>query len=361
MEVLSVAAGWQDFRNRMIEIISGPCSAETEDQVLATAAALNGMALPGSGMRLRAFRAGLWKPRTRPGTFEGVGEAGIPWLQRVRDELHLPVAVEVATPAHLEAVLKADLDMIWIGARTVTNPFALQELAEVLRGVDIPVFIKNPMNPDPDLWMGAIERIANAGVRDISAVHRGFSFYEKGRYRNAPKWQVPMEVMKSMPQVPMYCDPSHISGNRAYIQEISQRALELGFQGLFIESHVAPEKALSDSGQQVTPEQLQQLLASLTVRQSSSQDAEVLSQIESLRSRIDRIDEELLDVLAARMEVSAQIGECKKRGNMQVLQQPRWDAVLQNVLSLARERGLDEETVREIYTAIHQESISRQL
>lgn len=344
----------------MTEIISGPCSAESEEQVLATAGALSALAFP-EGMRLCAFRAGLWKPRTRPGSFEGVGEAGIPWLKRVQEELHLPVAVEVGTPVHLEAVLKAGLDMVWIGSRTVTNPFAVQELADCLKGVDVPVFVKNPINPDVQLWMGALERVRKAGVRSVSAIHRGFSFYEESRYRNAPKWQVPIDLKRLMPDVPVYCDPSHICGCREYLGEVSQRALDLGFNGLFIESHIQPESALSDASQQVTPAQLKELLDALTIKASTSSDAGILSQIDALRSQIDRIDDELLDLLAARMQVSAQIGSCKKRGNVQVLQQSRWNAVLSDALAGARRRGLDERAVKDIFEAIHRASIEKQI
>jgi len=344
----------------LLEIISGPCSAESEAQVLATAAALSGMALPDKGMRLLAFRAGLWKPRTRPGTFEGVGEAGIPWLQRVRREYLLPVAVEVATPAHLEAVLEAGLDMVWIGARTTTNPFAVQELADVLRGVDIPVFVKNPMNPDPALWLGAIERFRKAGVSRVSAVLRGFSGYEESRLRNAPKWQVPIAVRHQMPDVPMFCDPSHICGSREHIAEVSQRALDLGFDGLMVECHCQPDAALSDASQQLSPAALGELLASLTLKTSTSSDSRILSQIDALREQIDVIDDELLDLLSRRMQISSQLGECKKKVNLQILQPSRWDAVLEAALAGARERGLDESFVREIFTAIHQASIDRQ-
>lgn len=319
------------------------------------------MALSGNGMRLSAFRAGLWKPRTHPGGFEGVGEAGIPWLQRVRRETGLPVAVEVGTPAHLEAVLKGGLDMIWIGARTVTNPFAVQELADCLKGIDIPVFVKNPINPDPQLWIGAVERFRKAGVVRVSAIHRGFSFYEESRYRNAPKWQVPIALRREMPDVPVICDPSHICGCREYLAEVSQMALDLGFDGLFIESHVNPAAALSDASQQVTPEALEALLNGLTVKSSTSSDAQLQSQIEAFRSQIDRIDDELLDLLAARMQVSSQIGECKKRGNMQVLQQSRWDRVLESALAGAKARGLDENAVREIFESIHRASIEKQI
>ena len=319
------------------------------------------MALSGNGMRLCAFRAGLWKPRTRPGGFEGVGEAGIPWLLRVKEELHLPVAVEVATPVHLEAVLKAGLDMVWIGARTVTNPFAVQELADCLKGADIPVFVKNPINPDPQLWMGAIERLRKAGISRVSAIHRGFSFYEESRYRNAPKWKVPVDLKRLMPDVPLYCDPSHICGCREYLGEVSQMAIDLGFDGLFVESHVNPDAALSDAGQQLSPAQLQDLLNSLIVKSSTASDAEILSQIEALRGQIDRIDDELLDLLAARMQVSSQIGECKKRGNVQILQQSRWDEVLGSALKGASQRGLDTDVVRAIFEAIHHASIKKQI
>lgn len=340
----------------MIEVISGPCSAESEEQVFATASALRVAILP-KNMCISAFRAGLWKPRTRPGNFEGVGEKGLPWLKRVQDELGLKVMVEVGSPLHVEAALKAGVDMLWIGARTTADPFAMQALADALGGTDIPVFVKNPTNPDAELWIGAVERLASAGVKDVRAIHRGFSFYEKSKYRNYPKWQVPLDVQQRLPGLKMYCDPSHIAGNGAYIQELSQRALDLGFAGLFIESHISPQSALSDASQQVTPQELSGILSRLVVKDASDSVSEEISR---LRETINMIDDNLLDLLAQRMDVSRKIGQCKKAGNMTVYQQRRWEEVVKRISEGAVSRGLDGKAVQELYKIIHQASIECQ-
>lgn len=308
-------------------------------------------------MHLRAFRAGLWKPRTRPGSFEGVGEKGFPWLKDVQQRLGYKVMVEVGTPSHVEAALKAGMDMLWIGARTTTNPFDVQAIADALRGTDIPVFVKNPINPDVDLWVGAVERLSAAGITDISTVHRGFSYYEKSRYRNYPKWQVPIDVMQMLPDVPMYCDPSHIGGSREYLREISQKALDLGFKGLFVESHISPDTAKSDALQQVTPQELVEMLSSLVVKDSKALNE---GDIALLRAKIDTIDDNLLDVLAERMKVVEQIGEYKRANKMQVFQQSRWEEVQSRVAKGARARGLDADAVGELFKIIHQASIERQ-
>lgn len=341
----------------MIEIVSGPCSAESGEQVFATASALRLMDTLEGRMHLRAFRAGLWKPRTRPGSFEGVGEKGFPWLKDVQQRLGYKVMVEVGTPSHVEAALKAGMDMLWIGARTTTNPFDVQAIADALRGTDIPVFVKNPINPDVDLWVGAVERLSAAGITDISTVHRGFSYYEKSRYRNYPKWQVPIDVMQMLPDVPMYCDPSHIGGSREYLREISQKALDLGFKGLFVESHISPDTAKSDALQQVTPQELVGMLSSLVVKNSKALNE---GDIALLRAKIDTIDDNLLDVLAERMKVVEQIGEYKRANKMQVFQQSRWEEVQSRVAKGARARGLDADAVGELFKIIHQASIERQ-
>ena len=341
----------------MIEIVSGPCSAESGEQVFATASALRLMDTLEGRMHLRAFRAGLWKPRTRPGSFEGVGEKGFPWLKDVQQRLGYKVMVEVGTPSHVEAALKAGMDMLWIGARTTTNPFDVQAIADALRGTDIPVFVKNPINPDVDLWVGAVERLFAAGITDISTVHRGFSYYEKSRYRNYPKWQVPIDVMQMLPDVPMYCDPSHIGGSREYLREISQKALDLGFKGLFVESHISPDTAKSDALQQVTPQELVGMLSSLVVKDSKALNE---GNIALLRAKIDTIDDNLLDVLAERMKVVEQIGEYKRANKMQVFQQSRWEEVQSRVAKGARARGLDADAVGELFKIIHQASIERQ-
>ena len=317
------------------------------------------MACP-DGMRLSAFRAGLWKPRTRPGTFEGVGEKGLPWLQEVQRS-GLPVAVEVATPAHLEAVLGAGVRIVWIGSRTTTDPFAVQSLADALSGVaDVQVFVKNPINPDPDLWIGAMERVLKAGVSRVCAVHRGFSFYERSRYRNAPKWQVPIDVMRRLPDVAMFCDPSHIAGDASLVAEVAQSALDLGFAGLFVESHIDPSSALSDSAQQLTPAALGDVLAGLVPKNSAVGDASIAAQIDSLRSHIDEVDDALLDLLASRMRISEEIGRCKKKGGITVLQSSRWEKVLEKVSAGALQRGLDPVFARNLFNLIHEASIERQ-
>ena len=311
-------------------------------------------------MRLSAFRAGLWKPRTRPGTFEGVGEAGLPWLQDVQRS-GLPVVVEVATPFHLEAVLRAGIRIVWIGSRTTTDPFAVQSLADALRGAaDVQVFVKNPINPDPELWTGSMERVLKAGVGRVCAVHRGFSFYEKSRYRNAPKWQVPIDLMRRLPEVPMFCDPSHIAGDASLVTEVAQSALDLGFSGLFVESHISPSSALSDSSQQVTPSALGDILASLVPKNSVVSDASIAAQIDSLRSHIDEVDDALLDLLATRMHISREIGLCKKKGGITVLQSSRWEKVLEQVSDGASRRGLDPVFIRNLFNLIHEASIEKQ-
>ncbi len=345
----------------MIQIICGPCSAESEEQVLATASALVDVFAGRKDYHHIAFRAGLWKPRTRPGTFEGVGEKGIPWLQRIRSEIGLKVIVEAATPAHLEAVLKAGIDMIWVGARTTANPFAVQELADALQGVDIPVFVKNPLNPDLDLWLGAVERLEMAGVKDITVIHRGFSFYEKGRYRNQPKWQVPIDFMRRRPDLKILCDPSHIAGKREYIQEISQMAMDLGFDGLFIETHIFPDSALSDADQQIEPQHLAQVLDNIKIRSIIPEDEELTRRLQEFRARIDSLDENILDILALRMGVVDQIGDQKRRGNITILQQQRWEEILDKTSKGATARNLDQAFVEELFKLIHMASISRQV
>jgi chorismate mutase len=345
----------------MIQIICGPCSAESEEQVLATASALVDIFTSRADYRHIAYRAGLWKPRTRPGTFEGVGEKGLPWLQRVRRETGLKVIVEVATAAHLEAALKAGIDMIWVGARTTANPFAVQELADALKGVDIPVFVKNPLNPDLYLWLGAVERLEMAGIRDISVIHRGFSFYEKGRYRNEPKWQVPIDLMRRRPDLRILCDPSHISGKREYLQEISQMAMDLGFDGLFIESHISPDLALSDPEQQIEPCSLARMLDNIRIRSTIPKDEELSRRLRELRARIDLLDENILEILELRMGVVDQIGEQKRRSNIKILQQQRWEEILEKTRSGALSRGLDPGFVEELFKLIHMASIRRQV
>ncbi len=333
-----------------IPVVAGPCSAESLDQMLATA---QGVAACG----VCAMRAGLWKPRTKPGGFEGVGAVGLEWLAEVRRRTGLAVMTEVATPAHVEAVLAAGLDALWIGARTSTDPFAMQELADALRGVDIPVFVKNPVSPDLNLWIGAVERIERAGVRDIVAVHRGFSVYDCGEYRNHPQWAIPIELRREMPELPLLCDPSHIGGRRDLIEPISRQALDLGFDGLFVEVHEAPERACSDVGQQITPDALAGMLQRLVRRNSSSEENEIVR----LRAELDAIDEQIVQSLAQRMRVSDLIGEYKRERNISVLQSKRYGEVVTRMVDDAARHGLSERFIRNIICAIHEESVNRQL
>ena len=334
-------------------IIAGPCSAETEQQVLATACELhaNGISI---------FRAGIWKPRTKPGGFEGVGVPGLEWLKKVKEETGMAVSTEVATKAHVEAALNAGIDLLWIGARTSANPFAMQELADALKGTDIPVLVKNPVNPDVELWIGALERLNMAGLKKIGVIHRGFSSYTKAKYRNIPQWQIPIEVKRRFKDMLMICDPSHISGKREYIQEISQQAMDLGFDGLIVESHICPEIALSDAAQQVTPTALKEILEKLIIRNIDSENVKYKEGIDELRNRIDQLDDELLDILADRMKVAEKIGQYKKQNNITILQTGRWDKILEKVFRKGEEHGLDNEFVEKIFTAIHQASIDVQ-
>lgn len=298
-------------------IIAGPCSAESREQVLKTASEL-------AARGVKIFRAGIWKPRTKPGGFEGIGVEGLPWMKQVKQETGMLVATEVATPAHVFEALKAGIDILWVGARTVTNPFAMQELADALKGVDIPILVKNPVNPDLELWVGAIERLYNAGLRRLGVIHRGFSSYEKKIYRNAPLWHIPIELRRRYPNLTIFCDPSHIGGKRELVAPISQQALDLNFDGLIIESHCDPDSALSDAAQQVTPEVLDYTLQLLVVRDN----AQTTENISILRRQIDEVDEQLLSLLAKRMHISQEIGTYKKEHNMPILQNKRYDEIL---------------------------------
>ncbi len=345
---------WLD-RNERPFIISGPCSAESEEQVMETARQLAAL------KKVRVFRAGIWKPRTRPGTFEGVGTTGLQWLRRVKAETGLLTATEVANEKHVYEALKYGVDVLWIGARTSVNPFTVQEIADALTGVDVIVFVKNPVNPDIDLWTGAIERIARAGIRKLGAIHRGFSAFEKTVYRNQPNWQIPIELRRRIPGLPILCDPSHIGGSRKFIFEISQKAMDLNFDGLAIESHINPEKALSDSAQQVTPEALGEILGRLVLRNPDPADPRLLDELGELRQQIDIFDDHLLELLERRMEIADKIGAFKKRNNITVLQSARWDEIISKAITKGREKGLSNELIDTIFKAIHQESINRQI
>jgi len=334
-------------------VMAGPCSAESEEQVIETARQLHK-----NGIKI--FRAGIWKPRTRPNTFEGVGTRGLPWLRRVKKEFGMLTAIEVANVKHVYDSLKAGIDILWIGARTTANPFSVQEIADSLKGVDIPVMVKNPVNPDTELWIGALERINNAGIKKIAAIHRGFSTYNKTEYRNSPQWEIPIELRRRIPDLPIITDPSHICGNKELLLEVSQRSIDLNFDGLMIETHINPEKALSDAAQQITPEELKTLLNKLILRKSNIENALLLTTLEELRQEIDNFDDKLLDILNSRMAISRKIGEYKKKHNITILQASRWDELLKRSIKLAGKKGLSEEFITKVFKAIHQESINHQ-
>ncbi|MCQ2174165.1 MAG: bifunctional 3-deoxy-7-phosphoheptulonate synthase/chorismate mutase type II [Bacteroidales bacterium] len=339
--------------NPDIELIAGPCSAESEKQVMETAGAL-------SELGVETFRAGLWKPRTRPGTFEGVGAEGLPWLIRVRNELGMRVCTEVACADHVRRCLDAGLDMMWIGARTTANPFDVQEIADALGGTGASVLVKNPASPDPELWYGAIERLKGAGVKDLSAIFRGFSTFSKTLYRNSPHWQTAAEFRRRYPSVALYCDPSHLAGSAELVGEVSQRALDLGFNALMVEVHCRPQEALSDAGQQLTPSAFATMLASLRSRALDSGAADYRQTLDELRAGIDALDCTLVRTLAARMELSRRIGKAKKEGNVSIIQTDRWNAVLERVTALGKEKGLDAGFLTRIYNEIHEASIAEQ-
>ena len=347
MELESILLPGVDAKRPLI--IAGPCSAETEEQVMETARAL-------AARGIKIFRAGIWKPRTKPGGFEGNGVKALPWLKRVKTELGMYTAVEVATAAHVREALAYDVDMLWIGARTSANPFAVQEVADALEGMDMPVLIKNPVNPDIDLWIGAIERIHNAGIRRIGAIHRGFSSFDKKIYRNLPQWHIPIELHRQLPNLPIICDPSHIGGRRELIAPLCQQAMDLNFDGLIVESHCNPEKAWSDASQQVTPDVLDFILNTLVIR-DTTQTTENLS---ALRRQIDDLDNSLLELLARRMRVSEEIGQYKKEHNMPILQSQRYDEILQNRISQAERMDMDGEFMKTVLVAIHEESVRHQ-
>ncbi len=334
-------------------VIAGPCSAESELQVMMTAKGL-------AEFGIHVFRAGIWKPRTHPGSFEGIGTQGLKWLQKVKNEYGMKVCTEVANEKHVYECLKYGIDMVWIGARTTANPFLVQEIAEALRDTDIPVLVKNPVNPDIDLWVGALERLNRVGVKKLGVIHRGFSTSEKIPYRNQPGWQLAVELRTRYPMLPFFADPSHMGGSRQYLKELSQRAMDLGLDGLMIESHCDPSCALSDAKQQLVPSDLKALLESLTVRQKVTNDKEYNEGIEQLRSQIDVIDENLLVALGNRMEISRKIGEFKKAHNIAIVQTSRWDSILSSMIEKGKEYGLPEEFVTAFFTAIHEASVAEQ-
>lgn len=335
-------------------IISGPCSAETEDQTVATA-----KQIAATG-KVHALRAGIWKPRTRPGQYEGAGTEGLAWLIRAGKETGLPVTTEVANAAHVEAALKAGVNFLWIGARTTVNPFSVQEVADALKGVDIPVLVKNPINPDVELWLGALERLNKAGITKLAAIHRGFSSFEKGPFRNAPMWDMAIDLKTRVPELDILCDPSHIAGNRDLIAMVSQKALDLDMAGLMIESHINPDAAWSDAKQQVTPAALGKIIDGLVVRSVTSESKTFKDTLSVLRDQIDQLDDEIMQKLAARMKVSEKIGQYKKENNVTILQVNRWEEIVQTRASLGKAMGLNEEFTTDLLRLLHNESIQVQ-
>ena len=331
-------------------VIAGPCSAETEEQVMSAARQL-------SADGVKVLRAGIWKPRTKPGGFEGIGSEGLAWLKKVKQETGMYVSTEVATQKHVYEALKFGVDLLWVGARTTANPFAVQEIAEALQGVDIPVLVKNPVNPDLELWIGALERLSNVGLTKLGAIHRGFSSYDKKIYRNLPQWHIPIELKRRYPDLPILCDPSHIGGSRDLILPLSQQAMDLNYDGLIIESHCDPDNAWSDASQQVTPARLKEILETLVIR-DRKQSTEDLS---DLRKQIDELDDQLLELLAKRMRISCEIGTFKKEHNMTVVQTGRYDEILNTRIDQAKAMKMDTEFIRTILEAIHEESVRQQV
>ena len=343
------------FKTARPFVIAGPCSAETREQVLETAEAL-------SSLNIQLFRAGVWKSRTRPGSFEGSGAIALEWLQEVKQQFGLRVTTEVAEPAHVEMALKHGIDVLWVGARTTVNPFQVQHLADSVKGVNIPVMVKNPVNTDTDLWQGAIERFEKAGITEIAAIHRGFTGYQSaGGYRNQPNWPIPIELKRRKPELPIICDPSHITGNRNRIVEVAQKAMDMHFDGLMIETHPRPDEAWSDAAQQVTPQMLREILDGLIVRDEFTSDMTGLMQLEYLRQLMDSLDTEIIDLVAKRMELSEQMGEVKRACNMTAFQPGRWREIVESRSERAAAQSLSKEFIIELYEKIHHESIRKQL
>ena len=342
-----------DFNLNHPLVIAGPCSAETEDQVLKIAHDLK-------NTDVSIYRAGIWKPRTRPGMFEGVGAIGLKWLDKVKKETGLLTATEVANASHVKLALEYDIDVLWIGARSTVSPFIVQEIADALKDTDKIVLVKNPVNPDLSLWLGGLERLYSANIKKLGVIHRGFSTYEKSKYRNNPEWQLPIELQNRFPDIPLICDPSHIAGRRDILQDISQTALDLNFDGLMIETHTDPDNAWSDAAQQITPDVLVKMMEDLKIRTLTSDEADYKNQLNTLRTQIDVIDHGILETLGKRMKVAVSIGELKKKKNVAVLQTKRWNEILGNMILEGEKRGLSEEFVLKMFKAIHQESINNQ-
>jgi chorismate mutase len=340
--------------NKRPLIISGPCSAETEEQVLATA-----QRLANTG-KVDVLRAGIWKPRTKPGMFEGIGAKGLPWLQQAKKITGLPTTVEVATGKQVEDALTFDVDILWVGARTTVNPFSVQEVADALRGVDVPVLIKNPINPDLELWQGAVERITRAGIKQVGLIHRGFSSYGNTDFRNAPMWHLAIEMKRRLPDLPIINDPSHICGRRDILQATAQKAIDLDFDGLMIESHIDPDNAWSDAKQQITPERLAEMLDDIRWRKEDVSSEEFHLALEKLREQINHVDDELMQLISQRMNIAEKIGEYKKNNNVTILQSSRWNEILEKATKKAAKLGLSEEFITKYMDAVHMESINRQ-
>ena len=344
----------QEKWNKRPLIISGPCSAETEEQMLETATRL---AKTG---KVDVLRAGIWKPRTKPGMFEGNGIVALPWLAKAKKITGLLTTVEVATAKHVEDALKFDVDMLWIGARTTVNPFSVQEVADALRGVNVPVLIKNPINPDLELWSGGIERLQKVGVKQVGMIHRGFSSYGNTEFRNAPMWHLPIEMKRRYPDMPLICDPSHICGNRSMLQSVAQKSIDLDFDGLMLESHIDPDNAWSDAKQQVTPERLLELLNALVWRHESTTAQEFITALTTLREQINQVDDELMTLLGQRMKLSDKIGQYKKDNDITILQTNRWNEILERAFQKGEKLGLSKEFITKYFDAVHLESIQHQ-
>ena len=354
MEITAANSNWLTQMNLTHPlVIAGPCSAETEAQVLQIAHELK-------NSDVSIFRAGIWKPRTRPGGFEGVGAIGLKWLQKAKEETGLLMAVEVANAAHVKLALEHDIDVLWIGARTTVNPFAVQEIADALQNTDKIVLVKNPVNPDLSLWIGGVERLYGAGIKNLGVIHRGFSVYEKTKYRDNPEWQVAIDLQNKFPFLPLICDPSHITGQRGMIKEVSQQALDLNYDGLIIETHNDPDNAWSDAAQQVTPDRLKEIFEELKVKNKSSESVSYLTEIALLRSKIDALDSKLLETIGQRMQISEAIGSLKKENKISVLQNQRWMEILERMKQEGSEKELSEVFILNFFKAIHQESISHQ-
>ncbi len=334
-------------------LIAGPCSAETEEQVMETAREL-------VKSNIDLFRAGVWKPRTRPGAFDGIGVEALSWLQSVKKETGLKTTTEVANALQVEQALEHAIDVLWIGARSAANPFSVQEIADALQGIDIPVMVKNPTNPDLELWVGAIERVQASGITQIAAVHRGFSTYGESIFRNEPYWEIPIELRRRMPDIPLFCDNSHICGNRVDLRSVAQYALDLNYDGLMMETHCDPDHALSDPQQQITPGAYAELIGSLIIKNETTDDVDFLKHLDEVRSQIDELDLEVLNLLAKRMKLSEEIGLHKKHNKVSVLQVARWNEILEKAKDMGRERGLSEGFISHYLSAVHQESIARQ-